>query len=382
MIGFIFYHMAKKEPIMTAATEPISAIYGSENFQEMTRELLSTVDLARQIQDRQARICLKPNLVVASPADGGATTHIEIIEGTIGYLQEHGFDDITIAEGSWVGDATSRAFKVCGFQRVSEEYGVPLFDTQHDSSIELETSTGYHLNICSCMQDFDVLINMPVLKGHCQTYYTGALKNLKGLIPNAEKRRFHSLGLHEPIAQLNTVIRQDFIIMDGICGDPTFEEGGSPSEMNRILFSTDPVNIDSYAVTLLGMSADDVPYITRAAELGVGRLWDDSQSLREINTLESADYFFKDSELEQLSLLIEQREACSSCYANLIHALKETPADIREHYRYVIGRNFRGREQKGDRHCVGIGSCTSCCDRNIMGCPPEAEEIKRFIRSL
>ena len=39
-----------------------------------------------------------------------------------------------------------------------------------------------------------LMINLPVLKGHCQTLITCALKNNKGLIPNAEKRRFHTLG--------------------------------------------------------------------------------------------------------------------------------------------------------------------------------------------
>ena len=32
----------------------------------------------------------------------------------------------------------------------------------------------------------DFLINVPVMKGHCQTKITCALKNMKGLIPNSE----------------------------------------------------------------------------------------------------------------------------------------------------------------------------------------------------
>ena len=65
---------------------------------------------------------------------------------------------------------------------------------------------GETLQICSCVRDWDYLINVPVLKGHCQTNITCALKNLKGLIPNSEKRRFHTMGLHRPISLLITVI--------------------------------------------------------------------------------------------------------------------------------------------------------------------------------
>lgn len=90
---------------------------------------------------------------------------------------------------------------------------------------------GMKLQICSSVRKLDFLINVPVLKGHCQTKITCALKNMKGLIPNKEKRHFHKLGLHKPIAHLNVGIHQDFIVVDNICGDLDFEDGGNPVVM-------------------------------------------------------------------------------------------------------------------------------------------------------
>ena len=46
------------------------------------------------------------------------------------------------------------------------------------------------MEICCRALDADFLINLPVLKGHCQTAMTCALKNCKGCIPDREKRRF------------------------------------------------------------------------------------------------------------------------------------------------------------------------------------------------
>ena len=60
-------------------------------------------------------IGLKPNLVVSKKASSGATTHPEFCAGIITFLQEKGFQNISILEGSWVGDRTERAFKVCGY---------------------------------------------------------------------------------------------------------------------------------------------------------------------------------------------------------------------------------------------------------------------------
>ncbi len=355
----------------------ITVIHGSQELQRMTIELLEAVELAKRIR-KNSWICLKPNLVVAQPAEEGATTHPEIVEGTIKYLQTHGFNSITIAEGSWVGDSTERAFKRCGYTALSDRYHVPLIDTQkigYDSIY----SEDFSLDVCDCMKDFDVLINMPVLKGHCQTRYTGALKNLKGCIPDCEKRRFHSEGLHEPIARLNTVLRQDFIIMDGICGDPTFEEGGSPSDMNRILFCSDPVLIDSYAVSLLGVKPEEVPYITRSAELGVGKLYDPADGLREINKEETpGKSFVQDPILKEVASQIDQRDACSSCFANLIEALRQTQCKEQ----FVIGRAFRDKALCKDiEDRIGIGNCTFNCRKHIKGCPPSVEEIITYLSS-
>ena len=98
----------------------------------------------------------------------------------------------------------------------------------------------------------DVIINIPLLKVHSCCLATLALKNLKGLIPRAEKQRFHAMGLSRPIAALAKTVRSDFVIVDGIVGDLTFEEGGMPVQMNRLIAGRDPVAIDAYVATLMG----------------------------------------------------------------------------------------------------------------------------------
>ena len=60
-------------------------------------------------------------------------------------------------------------------------------DLQNDRSTKYMVD-GLELNICSKMKEIDYLINVPVLKGHCQTNITCALKNIKGCIPNSEKK--------------------------------------------------------------------------------------------------------------------------------------------------------------------------------------------------
>lgn len=215
------------------------------DYKENTKHLLEAADLETEIkkkngENKNCKIGIKPNLVAPSEASYGGTTHPEVVEGMIEYLQERGYQNLVILEGSWVGDKTEESFEVCGYQKLSEKYQVPLADMQKDSS-SLCDCKGMELLICDTALKLDFLINVPVLKGHCQTKLTCALKNLKGLIPNKEKRHFHTMGLHEPIAHLNAYLQQDFIVVDNICGDLDFEDGGNPVVMNRILAVTDPV---------------------------------------------------------------------------------------------------------------------------------------------
>ena len=169
----------------------IYEIFGT-NAHAMTRALMESAGAACKIPSG-ASVALKPNLVVAASPETGATTHAGVLSGAIEYLRDHGFRDISIIEGSWVGDDTGRAFRAAGYEAVGKKYGVPLFDLKRDKTRRVDTPLR-PMDICCRALDADYLINLPVLKGHCQTAMTCALKNCKGCLPDREKRRFHSEG--------------------------------------------------------------------------------------------------------------------------------------------------------------------------------------------
>jgi uncharacterized protein (DUF362 family) len=340
-----------------------------------------TIDLLERInplkgKDKDIRIGIKPNLVCASPAEEGATTHPEIVEGIIIYLTKIGFNNIKIIEGAWVGDSTKRAYKVCGYEDISRRYGIPLIDLKDDGYVT-KVYKGMELKICKTVFEIDYLINVPLIKGHCQTRITCALKNLKGIIPDSEKRRFHTMGLHKPIAYLNAVVRQDLIIADGICPDPYFEEGGRPVKMNRIAAGFDPVLMDSYAAKVLGYKTEDIKYIVLAESEGIGRvLKDDNDIVNIYEDSSGADNITIVQKEKKYLNMIEEADACSACYSNLVSALEkldELGAAENIADQICIGQAYRG--YKG---ILGVGDCTSCFEKYMPGCPPSVDDIIKF----
>ncbi|MDR1898867.1 MAG: DUF362 domain-containing protein [Treponema sp.] len=364
-------------------------IYGGDPA-SMAYRIAEDAGLAELVGGRKKRIGLKPNLVVSRPASEGATTHPEIAAGLIEYLRRFGFDNLVILEGSWVGDRTADAFSVCGYRKLAKETGVELVDTQKDRSRPFDCR-GMRIEICDSARAVDFMINLPVMKGHCQTLLTCALKNNKGIIPDFEKRRFHSLGLHKPIAHLNTVARNDFILVDGICGDPDFEEGGNPVPQGRLFAARDPVLCDAWAALQMGLAVSAVPYIGLAEKLGVGTADPDKAVVRELNRPDDAAASTGGAAgrshasspagggmVRKLAGYVHEAGACSACYASLIFALSRLSAGelgrIKE--KIAVGQAFKGK-----RGNTGVGACASSFAACCPGCPPSGAAVLEFLRN-
>ncbi len=353
----------------------IYEIYGTDAH-EMTKELMKSAGVSDMIP-KGANIVLKPNLVCATKAESGATTHPGVVSGCIEYLKESGFCDISVIESSWVGETTQRSVRVCGYDKICDKYDVPFYDLKKDRVRKVDTPFR-PMEIACRAADADYFIDLPVLKGHCQTVMTCALKNLKGCLPDHEKRRFHADGLIKPIAALGAALRPDLIIVDSICGDLNFEEGGNPIQTNRMMLGTDPVQMDAYGCRLMGITTDDVPYIPLAERWGAGSAAIDPDDIIRLNEpKESRDYPVLSGKVKSLVKNVSADAACSACFASLVRALYISEREgIRVRDKIFIGQGYQGKSPDG----IGIGRCCKDAEACIMGCPPAADTIVRGFR--
>ena len=367
---------------------------------DMALELCRRGGLADMIREKcgdgDPLIALKPNLVGPIPASDGATTHPEIAEAVLSYLKKNGFKRIVVMESSWVGDRTSDSLLVTGFGELCRRMDVPFWDLQEDRGSAVDAA-GLELNICERVREVDYLINLPVLKGHCQTRMTCALKNMKGCIPSSEKRRFHRMGLHDPIGHLAAAVHQDFIIADAICPDLLFEDGGNPVQLDRMICAADPVLMDAYGSQILALEQEEVSYIRIAAALGAG-CPDTSQAevsfyLEKRGHEHGTEIRYVRAELPSLpwnrdpgAMLIRLREhvdevdSCSACCGTLIPVLQKLEQEGKLDQipdKICIGQGYRGKTGN-----LGIGNCTSRFCHTLKGCPPTADEMYRFLSQL
>lgn len=118
--------------------------------------------------------------------------------------------------------------------------------------------------------DADVVITVPKAKHHSGTGLSLGMKNFIGA--TAHMSDIHTYDTHQAIADLNTLVRPTLsvidasvILMENGPGGP-----GATKDAGQVIASGDIVAADSYACTLFGMTAQDVPYITDGATAGLG----------------------------------------------------------------------------------------------------------------
>jgi uncharacterized protein (DUF362 family) len=358
--------------------EKIYINYGKD-IEQMTIDLMDKVNVSQDLKS-DMNIIIKPNLVNTTPAEKGATSHVEIVEGIVKYLQNIRIFDISIAEGSWVGEkSTHNAFKVCGYSKLSKKYSLNLIDTKKEDTLNYKLE-GIDFRVSKIFKSADYLINVPVLKGHCQTKLTCCLKNLKGCIPDKDKRHYHTLGLHKPIALLNTILKPDLHIVDAICGDLVFEEGGNPVESNRILLGYDPLLLDSYCSRLIAYNPEEIEYIKYALKYKIGKLFDEHTKIIEMNKENKPSKEFLRSDLgKKLEKYIDEDSSCSPCYANLIFALNKLENPNLTNNKIKIGQGFKEKTNPED---IGIGDCCKNFSKNVKGCPPNGLDILNFLEKI
>ena len=356
----------------------IRIIYGKDAA-AMTTKLIESIPLETMIGDKTTSIVIKPNLVVPAKPENGATTHMGIISALIEYLQDHGFGNITIAEGSWVGSNTEDAFRLNGYYRIRDKYGINLVDTKKDRFRKLSYD-GLTMDVSETMLSAGFLINLPVLKGHCQTLMTCCLKNMKGCLSDRSKRDFHRWGLMQPIAALNMLVKPALHIIDSISGDLDFEEGGNPVETDRMMIGTDPVLLDAYGASLMGFSPEEIEYIPIAADYGRGSMDIENAKITELNKPEAGS-IRPTGAVSRLASHTAPDMACSACYAALIHALKrledENGLGRLKGRTIAIGQGYRDKAPE-----IGVGACCRKAGTGVAGCPASADSILQMLRGL
>jgi len=228
------------------------------------------------------RIALKPNLLMAAAPDRAITTHPAVIEAVAEEVREAGAEPFLL-ESPGAGTPYSerflrRVYQATGVSEISSRTGLELsYDTRAEAVSHPEGRLIKRMELLSPALEADGLISIPKLKTHNLMAFTGAVKNLFGLIPGYSKPGYHAkLADKERFADMlldiNTRLPARLSVMDAI----TALEGEGPGSggdarfFGSLLASDDPVALDAIACVVAGIDPEVVPTLAVARER---RMW-------------------------------------------------------------------------------------------------------------
>ncbi len=296
------------------------------------------------------RVLLKPNLLRSADLERAITTHPAVVQAVTELVQGAGG---TVLIGDSPGGAVKRVppvWRKSGMTQVTECTGATLvpFD-----GVEWKRVNGHDYFVAHPVFEADLVINLPKLKTHMLTLYTGAVKNMFGVIPGTRKREVHlrAPGVQDfgqALVDILGLVRPGLTLLDGVLGQEGSGPGmaGTPHRYRCLAASTDPVALDAVITQAMGYRKGHVLYLAQAEARGLG---------------------LSDPDVVQV---VGDRRALDFGALDLPKAgwYFRVPSWISS----PVGRAVRVRPQVEPSACIGCGQCVEVCPAQVItaGKPP------------
>lgn len=358
------------------------------------------IDLAgglAEIVKSDSKVLIKPNLFRPEPSGTGLITDCRVTEAVTKIVLELGPKSVIIGEGSGAGydfdgsHSTDEAFRVSGTADVARRLGVELCNLNRDAFVEVTISSPYVMDkvrVARTALESDVIVSVPVLKTHARTLVTLSLKNMKGVMTGAEKRKSHRLGLDKAIADLNSVVKPSFVVVDGLAGmQGLWDYPQDRFELGLVMAGRDPVAVDTAGTYLMGFDPAQVMHLQYFARRQ-GTVADLSRLALVGEAIEEHRQSFKSGFQVAKSrypgvTIIEGEAACTGCTGELLGALSAIREAAYSHaleaLTVIIGNPSKTRTTT---KTVVLGKCARQLANlgfYVKGCPPHADDMIKAI---
>ena len=254
--------------------------YNPEAIEKSIEKIFSDIDFNVQ-SFRGRKIAVKPNLLTSALPESGIITHPVIIEAVIRIIKKNGGKPVLVESPAF--HSLERVLKKTGIDLILEREAIDVADTKRTVTIHNESGLKFKsFQVAEELSSCDMIINLPKLKTHGLTYYTGAVKNLFGTINGLEKSKWHfrantkedftSFLLDLYGAFINGPGKKMIHIMDGILGleGEGPGAGGRPVMGFALIGGTDAIAVDSIASAVAGLDSRRVFTCIEGSRRGYG----------------------------------------------------------------------------------------------------------------
>jgi uncharacterized protein (DUF362 family) len=374
----------------------VSVVKVGQDVEAAVREAIQMAGGLGDLISSKSRVLIKPNIASRDRSGTGKVTDARVTEAVVKIVQRQKPARIVIGEGSAVGfdfpdlQDTMMALEESGTKAVAEKLGVPVVDLNRDSNREVEVPGAFVMKtvkIARTVLESDVIVSVPVMKTHIRSAVTLSLKNMKGVMPGGEKRKTHQLGLELAIADLNSVVKPHFAVVDGLVGmEGLWEYPDDCVRVGVVGASRDPVALDSVFARVMGVEVQEVMHLQYCQSSGLGIADPERIDAVGVPVVEIRHPFRRAFEVVKSrypGLTVLAEKACTGCtnefISTLIYIRLAQQVDRLSGLTVVLGE---APESFSGEKVVVIGKCARKLEGRfpfVPGCPPGVDEITEKI---
>jgi len=280
---------ANNNSLVPAFKRPPSrvAICKAPNYQVDLAALLHETLREFGLNVKGSRVLLKPNFVEPDP-QGVINTHPAVVAAARECFLRLGVRSVIVAEGAGHERDTEGILETNRLRHYLGPLEGKFVDLNLDDVRLVPTRTRAsrvkELYLPRTALEADFVVSIPKLKTHHWAGVTLSLKNMFGIVPGNcygwPKNALHWAGLTNSILDINSTVRPDFAIVDGIVG----MEGNGPLQGDAkpcglLVVGDDPVAVDATCARIMGLAPERIKYLAQAGLL-LGHL--KSENIRQL----------------------------------------------------------------------------------------------------
>ncbi|MDL1967060.1 MAG: DUF362 domain-containing protein [Deltaproteobacteria bacterium] len=242
--------------------------YDTKNLDYNINRAFSYFGGIELLVNKGEKILLKPNLIVKASARSGTTTHPFVVKAVADIVETAG--GLPSVGDSPAFGSVHQVAAACGLLTLLKKDNIPVV------SFRANRSFNDKIRITDTVRDFDKIINIPKFKAHSQMFFSGAVKNLFGLVSGKVKawRHFKAHASHEKFSLMLFAIYEQvlpcFTIVDAIdIMEKTGPRGGPVKRAGLLFAGINCISIDRVICDVFNINPDRAPLLKTARKYGI-----------------------------------------------------------------------------------------------------------------
>lgn len=235
-------------------------VFKTDNgLESALKDALKAADWDKHVR---GKVFIKPNLCSKTYIPG-AVTNPHLLFHLVGLLRDRA-EEVVVGESNGYNYCCDDALAMTGVEQIVRKAGGTTINLSNDEIVNVQNPKTLFLRnfpLPKTLVEADSIVDVPVMKTHEFTNYSGAIKNLFGCIPN-NRRIFLHPNFEMVMHDLLVLLKPKFVVMDAI----TAMEGNGPNRgivvpMNLVLTSSDLVAMDKLCCEIMGIDWADISYL-------------------------------------------------------------------------------------------------------------------------